>query len=362
MSQPKIIGIDWDFSSLMNEAIRAMPEKPMQKRSHIWASELGGSFVDRYLKMHAHPYSNPINDRSKRKFVSGHIFEWIVNIILTLTGVIKEKQLRGEVELKGCLRVSGKLDFIAGGIVDWEKAKEEVKHIRNLFAASIDDMPPIIFHSLERVLWRMEQMFSRIPLKEVILECKAVSGFVFDLIEKSQQPRNGHPLQILHYILANKNEYDGELLYINKDAFMCNQFSVTSTKDLLKKYRDDVKTMTELYNNSGKNYLKNIPQKESEVMFEDGGFRFMKNNHVEYSPYLTMLYGYKDIDEFKLAWQKRITGWNRVFKRIVKGENITPANKIIIDDMKTVFPLLDKYVVKAKAAGAFLRPDEEDEE
>lgn len=362
MAKAKVLGMTFDFASLMNEAIRSLPERALTKRSHIWASEIGHSFVDRYLKMNGHIPTNPPNDRSRRKFISGHIFEWIIQLILTVCGILRQKQLRGEVQLPGCLMVSGKLDFIVGGeVIDWELARQELKTIQRLFALSLSEMPPIIEHSIERILFKMEQMFSRVPLKEVVLECKSVSGFVSDLIDKTGKPRQGHPLQTLHYLLANKLD-EGMLLYVNKDSFLCHQFTIHPSKDLLKTYKDDVKQMTEYYNNSGKNYLKNMPPKESEILFYDEECRFAKNNFVEYSPYLTMLYGYKDFDEFNEKWKKPIASWNRTFKRCVTGANMTPLNKQVIAEASKVFPLWDKYVAKAKASGIFDKPEQEGED
>jgi hypothetical protein len=359
-SSAKLIGMPWDFSSLMNEAIRCLPERAMQKRSHIWSSEIGGDFTSRYLKMHAHPYSNPPNDRSRRKFISGHCFEWIVQLILTMCGVLKEKQLRAEIELPGMLRVTGKLDFIAGGVVDWEKARADLQQMQKLFATAIGDMPPIVFHSVDRVLFRMEQMFSRVPLQEMIIESKSISGFMFDLVEKTKKMRPGHAYQTLTYVLANK--IPGAVVYINKDSFMCQQFEVLPTKPLVKEYHDDIRQMTEYYNASGKNYLKNMPPKAPEVYFMEDDFRFMKDFHIEYSPYLTMLYGYEDFEAFRKRWQPKLIAWNRVFKRCVRGDNITAANKIIISEVEKEFPMWDKYVQLAKKKGVFDKAEEVEDE
>lgn len=360
-----IVGMPWDFASLMNEAIRSLPERPLQKRSHIWASELGGSYIDRYLKMWAHPYSNPFNDRMKRKMISSQVFEWIVHLMLKMCGVLQQHELRSELQIKGCLNVTGRCDFYAGGTIDWEKTKQEMERIQYLFAVPMGDMPPFIKHSIERILFRMEQMFTRVPLMQMILECKAVAGPVFDMIEKSNRPRQKHPLQTLHYLLANKKDLGlltGGLLYINKDAFMCKQFDIEADKPILKLYNDDVKTMTGYYNASGKNYMKNLPPKSEELKFEEATFRFVKNNEVEYSPYLTMLYGYKDIEDFQNKWSTSINSWNRVFRRCVTGANMTALNKEVIEDVKIHFPLFDKYVAKAKAEGAFDKPEVEEEE
>lgn len=355
----KLIGMPWDFASLFNEAIRCLPERAMVKRDYMWASEIGKDYCSRYLRMHAHPMSNPINERSRRKFVMGHVTEWIVGLILSITGILKSKQLRGEVALPGMLRVSGKMDFIAGGDIDWVAAKEKVKEITALFALSLDDMPPIIFHAIERVLFRMEQMFTRVPLKEYIVEVKSCSSFISDRMIKSQQPMPDHALQAVHYTLANN--IDTMLIYLCKDDAMCHQFEITKTKPLLKLYTEDVATMTAYFKASGKNYLKNMPPKAPEVEFDLGTFTFLKNAQVAYSNYLTMLYGYKDFDEFKWKWQYKVTAWNRVFKRMVRGDNITAANKVIITDMEKHFPETDKYVAKAKAAGVFQKAEEEED-
>src|SRR6185369_12622647 len=105
----KIIGMEWDFVSLFNEAVRTLPHKPFIKRDNIWASELQGDAYSRYLKMWAHPMTNPPNERSNRKFIMGHVTEWIIEMILTVTGILQAKQLRGEVQLPGLLKVTGRL-------------------------------------------------------------------------------------------------------------------------------------------------------------------------------------------------------------------------------------------------------------
>lgn len=357
-STTKLIGMPWDFASLFNESIRSLPERPLQKRSHIWASEIGKDYASRYLRMHAHTPTNPPNDRSRQKFAMGHITEWIVGLILSVTGILKSKQMRGEVTLPGMLRVSGKMDFIAGGDIDCIAARERVKDIRAAFAISMDDMPPIIFHAVDRVFFRMEQMFTRVPLKEYIIEIKSCASFISTRLTNTGTPMPDHVMQAFHYVLANN--MDALLIYICKDDAMCHQFEVTKSKPLLKLYTEDVATMTDYYNSSGKNYLKNIPEKAPEVYFDHPSFTFLKNSQVAYSPYLTMLYGLKDFDAFKYKWQYDITAFNRVFKRCVKGDNITPANTTIIKKAEKQFPEWNKYVAKAKAAGAFQKPEEEE--
>jgi len=356
-----IIGSPWNLSSLWNTALHSVPSRVSQKRDYIYASELGGAYIDRYLKMHNIPMSNIPNDRSLRKFSAGHVFEWIVGMVLTMTGILKQKQLRGEVQLPGLLKVSGRLDFIAGGPVDWNKAREEIKRVQDVFSVSVSDMPPIIFHAIEHILVSMEKQYKANPLKEVVFECKSVSSFMSEKIEKTGAMSH-HVLQCMHYLLANKMD-EASLFYICKDDMIGQQFQIVNNKEILKAYRDDVKQMTEYYNASNfKDPMKTLPPKEALINFIDGVWRFEKNFKVEYSNYLEIIYGYATPEAYRMAWQYKIAGWNRVFKRAVKGDNITPANKIIIADAIKHFPLWDKYVAKAKAAGAFQKPEEEEEE
>ena len=72
----------WTFSEVWNKALEFEPEKKHEPRSHIWASEIGGAYIDRYLKMTGEKPTNPPNARSRRKFEAGNLIEWLVGIIL----------------------------------------------------------------------------------------------------------------------------------------------------------------------------------------------------------------------------------------------------------------------------------------
>lgn len=358
----QLIGMPWSFAALWNEIIRTFPERPLQKREHIWASELGGDPGTRYLKMHAHPYSNPPTERSRRKFIAGHLWEWIIQIILTVSGILTAKQVKNQMELPGLLRVSGKLDFIVGGNIDWEKAKAEIKKMQSMFFVNEGDIPPIVTYAMDRIVYKMEMMFTRVPIREYIFEFKSVSSFMSEKLEKTGLAMPHHILQGGHYLLADRSIAQAMLVYMCKDDCMAHEYIIEPDKALVKLYTEDIKMMTEYFRSSGKNYIKNIPPKSPEILFVEGSFTFIKNFFVEYSPYLTQLYGYKDFDNFKWKWQYRISGWNRVFKRCVREENITPANKAIIKDALTEFPMWDKYVQQAKKAAAFKKPDQNEDE
>jgi hypothetical protein len=305
--------------------------------------------------------------------MAGKFFEAVVKTILIGTGIYRREQLKGLIELPNCLPVSGKLDFVAGGNIDWDEAKHRAEQVKQFFGFIFEDLSPFTNHMTDKILVHFKNLFSYTPLMEKILEVKSVSGFVFQLVKKGNKPRRGHPLQGLHYLLANKQIDKGLLTYISREDCMLHEFDITKEKGLLKEYKEDVATMTAYYNDAaGKNYLKHIPPKDEEVTFEDSSFKFVKNNKVEYSPYLTMSYGYKNIDHFKERWDKQISKWNGAFRRhVLEGTptgklgnplKLTPANIETIKEAQKAFPLWDKYVAKAKASGAFDKPEQEDEE
>lgn len=362
--QPTIIGKSWRFDELWNHAIDSLPERPLVKRNHIWASELGSDFCSRYLKMNAVPYSNAPTMRSRRKFTSGHIWEWIIGLVLTAAGILKAKQLRGEVELPNLLRVSGKLDFVAGGNIDWDTARLQLQNIQTVFATSMDDMPLIINHAIKHVFETFRKQFQGSPMREYILESKSIGSWMQKKVEGSNKPMEHHVFQTAHYLFANKDIQSAKIIYISKDDATTYEFDIERTKEIKKIYTEDVKQMTEYYNQGfdSRKPLRFAPPTQPEVYFSEGLWTFRKNFYVEYNNYLSMLYPYKNLDEFKLKWDKTLTQWNRTFKRCVTGANMTPLNKTVIAEATKVFKEWDKYVQIAKKEGAFQKPEENDED
>lgn len=360
MAKAKIIGHPWRFDTIWNRALDSFPERPLQPRSHIWASELGGSYITRYLRMNAVPYTNPPNARSRRKFMSGDVWEWIVKLVLTMAGILKEKQVRVEVELPGLLKVTGKMDFLAGGDVDWEEAKHRISKMESLFGIAEGDVPAFITYTMTFVVNDMQKMFKNKPLILVPFECKSLSSEMMKKVEK-KGALGHHVLQIGHYVLGSKAMTTSYLVYICRSDTICSQYEIDRDTRLARLYRADVEKMTNYYNAgfSDRNPLKFAPPKDVEVLFDPVLFRFEKNFQVEYSPYLTMLYGYKTPEDFRLKWANTVTNYNRVFKRCVKGENMTDKNKIVISEVRQWFSDWDKYVQKAKSEGAFLNNEEE---
>ncbi len=360
-STTKIIGVPWSFRDIWNETLDSQKDRPIVPRDYIYASELGGSFCDRYLTMNAVPATNPPNVRSKRKFQAGHTWEWLMGMVLIAAGIVKSKQTRIELKLPRLLSVHGKLDFIAGGNIDWDSAKEKVKKFEEFLLLVDADAPPFFFRAIDKFI----DMYKGKLLAEYILEFKTVSSYMMEKVQKTGAMQH-HIFQKYHYLKGNEEKIDvAKLIYVCKDDCIMEEFNITDSDEIFELYHEDIRQMTKYYN---KGFNKNkplelMPPKEPEVLFEEGVWRFTKNWKVEYSKYLTLLYGYETPEQYgKYKWQRTLGSWNRVFKRCVRGDNITTNNKQVIAEVIKVFPKWDKYVMKAKADGAFLKPEEIEEE
>lgn len=357
----QLIGSAWNFSSVWNTTLDIPEERPFIPRDYCYASEIGSSFVDRYLKMYAVPMSNAPNTRSRRKFQAGNVWEWVLGMVLISAGMLKKKQLRVEVKLPRLLRVSGRLDFVVGSPDDWKGAKENIQRVKDGLELLGLDVPPFFYRAIDKFV----ELHEGKKLMDVIMETKALSSFMMEKVEKTGFPLYHHVMQIFHYVYGNEDGIQrGKLFYVGKDDCLMHEFDVKGDDRLLEMYKADLKQMTKYYNAGfdKKNPKKLMPPLEPLVLFEDGVWKFSKNWNVEYSNYLTYLYGYDSPEAYRMAWQYKISSWNRVFKRCCQGANMTPKNKEAIADALKYFPTWDKYVAKAKAAGAFQKPEENEEE
>ena len=116
----------WTLEQKWNESLHA-EERPLTPRTHIWSSEIGKMMLERYYKMTAVPFSNPYDERVLRKFAAGNWFEDQIGEVLKKIGILKSSQDRIEVpETKDHLKVTGKIDFVAGGITDWVEARKRI--------------------------------------------------------------------------------------------------------------------------------------------------------------------------------------------------------------------------------------------
>jgi len=319
----------WSFSKVWNDCLEQKEERPTVPRAKIWASELGKSDLDIYLKMIGVEPSNPFDARSKRKFEAGNLFEWIVELILRRCGIYKESQKWiGNNEFG--LEVSGKLDHLAGGVPKYEQAIEELKKWQ---------LPEIFTRTTSSILGYFRERYPD-GLPEQIIEVKSTSSFGIEKVYAAEKALAGHDLQAFHYAYNEKKP--AIVLYISKDDLrMAEVMVMPDDPRLLDAYKEKIGRMANYYNR------KEEPPKEAPIVFEKETERFSKNFNVAYSGYLTRNYGFADQATFDDKYDSIVERWNRVIGRLRDKKEMTDNNKAAIAEMSEAgFDVLKLLEVK----------------
>lgn len=314
---------DWRMVDVWNTA-SLTPQKELVPRDYAWASELGKPLVDRYLAMKAVTPTNPPNMRSRRKFLMGNIIEEIQGIIINALGLRVDQQK--EIWTHGAIPVKGKIDFLIQGIPNYTQARS--------FISGLGFSEEMINYLLA-VVDRFEEKFAGGEFAPMVRECKSCSQYVIDHIQTGGQIV-GHKLQLYHY-LKGLNIPLGYVDYISKDNSLMEDCRVEQPDEALEeRYNGDLIKLKEYIDTD------TLPPPEPLIVFEG---KFKKNFNVEYSNYLSMIYGFDRPDLYAQSVVGKIAAWNRVLKRIhdveIGAESktgkktvLTDKNKIIIDQMQ----------------------------
>ncbi len=325
--------LSWSFGSIWNEVLGATEQREIQPRDHLWASELGSSFIDRWYKMKGVRPSNPFDNRALRKFEAGKLFEWVAETVLLRAGILTKKQQRIEFQYPGLPKVVGYLDYVAGGTPDWEKAKASL---------TTSEFPDFVTKTAQKIIEVFSQRFP-LSLREIVLEIKSVGSQKFHYHQDHHVIDPSHELQLFHY-LKGKNMSEGHLVYLSKDDLCMSEIGVFYPSITEEKYKNDIQKMKEAYNRD------KPPEKEKPIEFNEAEYKFRYNWKVPYSSYLTLIYGYKDQAEFDKLFRPRVAKWNRLLSRLVGKKKLTDDNKETIKEIKKDFPNFDKIVSEVQLA------------
>lgn len=333
----------WTFYNVVNTAA-AKPDREAKARDYLWASELAIAPVDAILRMRGVEPTNPPNARSMRKFHAGNVWESYVYLVLWAAGVMRAEQTHLSHQYPGMLKVTGRLDFVAGGVPDWEAARATM--------AQIGYLEPIRYF-IDNMISAFEATYGNTNLKEIIIEVKSVAGTTWPRYQVSGKPNPSHELQCFHYLKSTGRD-EGHIAYINKDDSEMLEFGVYNPGPVEDEYKKHIKLITDYYT-SGE-----LPPLEPEIIFDEVTGKFNKNLKIEYSNYLTMLYGYKTPEDYRNEWSSVSASFNRVLGRILRGERMTAKNADAIDKIKSIFGSLDDIVEKAKLAAKLGVSDDAD--
>lgn len=295
-------------------------DRPIQPRERLFASELGGSMIDRWHKLKGTPYTNPPNSRSMRKFMAGDIWEWIIKTVLIRSGIPFTTQDKVLLEYPDLLPISGKLDFIIGGAINPKEALERLE---------MEDIPDFIKRPARAIIEALETTYPDGNIPKKVIEIKSVGSFIFESLLSQDNPRTYHMLQGAVYKLGTGLPTD--IVYVCRDDCRLLQYSIDKiVPDLEKEIKKDLELITKYHKDDIE------PPKESLIIFEAN--KFKTNWKIQYSPYLTMLYTYnkngddkeeKPIetpDEYFEAFSPLVSSWNRVVKRIIEKQTMTKSN------------------------------------
>ncbi len=316
--KPKVLP-SYLMSSVWNAALEDQEKREVKPREKLWASELGGSAIDLYHKLKGVVPSNPPNARSLRKFEAGNIFEWIVSLVLKRANILVESQRWAQYQYEGLLPVSGKADFIAGSTPDFGKGHEFVDFLKRA------EVPDVFLRCFDRVLDHIKKTFPN-GLDEMPVEVKSISSFAADLMERTEQPIERHAVQLFHYLISMGFQ-KGLLVYVCRDDLRMFEFVIERNNPIWEqKYKSAIEKISKYY------YAGEMPPKEPMLVFEGG--KFSKNFNIEYSGYLTLIYGFKEPREYSEVYGKKATNWTRVLKRVKDAKKMTPKNEEVLAEIR----------------------------
>lgn len=304
---------NWSLETIWNDTL-AIKTRPIEKRTHIWSSEIGKHPYERYLKMMGNKPTKPLEDRVLRKFSAGIWFEDQIVYILKTMGILTMTNERVVINATDdMLEVSGKPDIVAGGISDWTKARIRVKK------AEFSDFVEAVSMKL------IDEFEKKYPggLEEYIIEIKTVNSQVFWSKKDYLQEAYPHHVMQLYTYMKAMNKPKGRLMYISKDDLTIKEFEFNyPDKDLEKLWNDDVKLMTK--------YIKDgqEPEKPDNVIFDKRTkLRFQHNKvkhviigcwkdnwEVKWSPYLDIITGFKKEEDWLDSIKPEIKIKNEVIK------------------------------------------------
>jgi hypothetical protein len=265
---------NWNLSYLLTDLIGTRANSVGEVRNEIWASDLGGIMLDRYLDMKGTPYSDLPDGRGLANFFLGEQIESGLKTMLENLGIAYTDNERKLYQEKDYLPVVAKPDLIVE-ITDWEqvrqnllKEKEKINELEEKYRARETQ-------KLEKKFEVLNNFRKRFPdgLTKTIFEIKSASTTSFKA-RKVEGASLNHKLQLLTYLKAY-NVSEGHIIYIAKEYGNMLEFVVRKDDPELNKiWEEDVSKISY--------YVKNDIRPP--LVFDKTDWRY------KYSKYFTMLY------------------------------------------------------------------------
>jgi hypothetical protein len=312
---------DWIFEDVWNEHL-AEADRPLYKRNYIRASEMGGLFIDRYYKMMAEPFTNDYDNRTKRKFEAGRIFEALVLFVAKKAGIFEGTQAETRMKVADFLEVVGHYDMVIGGKPDYEKAKYDVEH--DLLLQLLPGMKNVSLALIDKFIQKYPN-----GLKRMVYDVKSVNSMVFwRQIDSLDKAYPHHHLQLYSY-MKHLGMDEGRLLYISKDDLTVKEVQVIADEDIEHRWQADIQQMTFFYNNQI------VPPRPEDISFNATKAKYEVNWKLKRSPYLSKITG-MSLELYDTLFTKLV---NRVNYRVKKLKTDKPD--ITMTDLRVaIYPYL----------------------
>jgi hypothetical protein len=322
---PEKVPTMWNFAAIWNQSLDQNRQRPYEKREHIWASEITGSYYDRYWKMQGRTPTTPPNLRSRRKFEGGNIAEYVMQQVLYRAGILQSSQEYIVNEDYG-IRVTGKADFTAGGSP------------RLLEDEDLLGLPESFIAIAKETIEHLTEKYPN-GLKHLNIEIKSCSGMMFDSYERA--PAVHHSMQAFHY--AHNTDRPTLLVYVSRDDFrVCEWVIMPDSEKHLRIYKDDLDNMKKILTLDKGQILS---YREPLLVWNEEDHKYKKNFKVEYSSYLTD-YGFEQPSDYAEPAQKISTRINNVIKRLRAGAKMSKLNEAAMEDAIKFFPPCEEKLVK----------------
>ena len=323
---------NWSLSQIWNQALTSVPRRELEPRDYIWASELGGSFYDRYWKMKGRQPTTPPNVRALRKFEAGNLVEWVILQVLARAGVLRGTQ--EHFTLDGVINVTGRLDFQAGGEIQ---------------VPDYSDLPETFQGIAQSTIEQLKEKFPD-GLADVNIEVKSCAGSMFDKYTLAPAPQHG----LQAFVQAIATNRPTLLVYVSRDDLRIVEWKIMPKSEKYQKLLDkDLEKMAEIikiridFKEPGNFITHRDLLKFKEPLLVWSGGKFSSNWKIEYSNYLTD-YGYERPDEYSEPAKSISRRLNNIVKKLKEGKELTKVNFATLDECYAFYPEAEDIINKLK--------------
>lgn len=322
------MGDAWSLAQVWNVALENVPRRELEPRDYVWASELGGSFYDRYWKMKGRKPTTPPNVRALRKFEAGNLIEWVILQVLARAGVLDTTQDHFSYE-DGAIKVTGRLDFKAGG------------EIRD---ASFDDFPDTMQGIAESTLAKLKEKYPD-GMADINIEVKSCAGTMFERYQLAPAPQHG----LQAFVQAKSTNRPTLLVYVSRDDLRICEWKIMPGSEkwqkLLDKDLDKMNAVMYLLESDMEKgmLVRGEPVKEPLLQYVAG--KFSSNWKITYSNYLTD-YGFKFPEEYDKPAKSIALRLNNIIKRIKAGKEMSKVNLATLEECYKFYPEAEGIINK----------------